>query len=64
VLPLLERWKVVDNLRRSLVPPALLMLLVLGWTLLPGSAWAWTLAALTVPLLPLLLLVLDSVVSV
>ena len=31
-LPLLERWKLLDNLRRSLVPPALLVLLTLGWT--------------------------------
>ena len=30
-LPLLERWKLLDNLRRSLVPPALLVLLALGW---------------------------------
>jgi cyclic beta-1,2-glucan synthetase len=55
VLPTLERWKVIDNLRRSLMPPALIVLLILGWTVLPGQAWAWTLAALLVPLLPLLL---------
>src|SRR5262249_3844667 len=53
-LPLLERWKVLDNLRRSLVSPALLTLLVLGWTVLPGPPWLWTAAALTVPLLALL----------
>ena len=41
-LPALERWKIIDNLRRSLVPPALIALLVLGWTLLPGSPWVWT----------------------
>ncbi len=35
-LPLLERWKLLDNLRRSLVPPALLVLLVLGWTSCPA----------------------------
>ena len=29
-LPLLERWKLFDNLRRSLVAPALVVLLVLG----------------------------------
>src|SRR5271166_99161 len=31
-LPLVERWKVIDNLRRSLVPPALVAWLVLAWT--------------------------------
>ena len=50
---LLERWKLLDNLRRSLVPPALLVLLVLGWTVLPGSPWLWTAVALAVFALPL-----------
>ena len=52
-LPILERWKLLDNLRRSLVPPALLVLLVLGWTVLPGSPWFWTATVLAVLLLPL-----------
>jgi cyclic beta-1,2-glucan synthetase len=52
-LPTLERWKLFDNLRRSLVPPALLVLLALGWTVLPGSPWLWTAVALAVPALPL-----------
>jgi cyclic beta-1,2-glucan synthetase len=60
VLPLLERWKVVDNLRRSLVPPALLLLLALGWTVLPGSALVWTLLALLVLLMPLVLQLGDA----
>ncbi len=53
-LPLIARWKILDNLRRSLVPPATLLLLALGWTLLPGSPAAWTafgLGALAFPLL-------------
>jgi cyclic beta-1,2-glucan synthetase len=53
-LPLLERWKLLDNLRRSLVPPALLVMLALGWTILPGSPWLWTLIAVGVLALPLL----------
>src|SRR5438094_581816 len=54
-LPLISRWKILDNLRRSLVAPALLALLVSGWTWLPGMPVGWTLAALAVlgfPLLP------------
>ena len=35
-LPLIGRWKILDNLRRSLVAPTLLALLVAGWTVLPG----------------------------
>ena len=36
-LPLISRWKIFDNLRRSLMAPATLALLFLAWTL-PGSA--------------------------
>jgi len=54
-LPALERWKILDNLRRSLVPPALVALFALGWTVLPGSPWLWTGLALLPPALPLLL---------
>ena len=35
-LPLIGRWKILDNLRRSLVAPTLLALLVAGWTVPPG----------------------------
>jgi cyclic beta-1,2-glucan synthetase len=52
-LPLVERWKVLDNLRRSLVPPGLVLMLLLGWTVLPGPAWLWGAAALAVLLAPL-----------
>jgi len=37
----LSRWKILDNLRRSLVPGALVLLLLLGWTTL-RPAWFWT----------------------
>ena len=47
-LPIISRWKIFDNLRRSLVAPALLALLVGGWTVLAGPAWVWMLAALAV----------------
>jgi cyclic beta-1,2-glucan synthetase len=59
-LPALERWKIFDNLRRSLVPPALVVLFVLGWTVLPGSPWLWTALALLAPALPLLLVLLSG----
>ena len=62
-LPLLERWKLADNLRRSLVPPALVVLLVLGWTALPGSPWIWTALALAVPGLALVQVLLATVVE-
>ncbi len=37
-LPLIARWKIFDNLRRSLMAPATLAVLVAGWTILPGAA--------------------------
>ena len=40
-LSLLSRWKILDNLRRSLIPSALMLLLLLGWTILVSS-WFWT----------------------
>ena len=43
-LSLLSRWKITDNLRRSLVPAALVLLLL--FCLLRLSPWAWTLAIL------------------
>jgi cyclic beta-1,2-glucan synthetase len=61
-LPLLERWKVLDNLRRSLVPPALVAWLVLGWTVLPLPWWLSTGLALLVLFLPLLLHTCGTVV--
>ena len=36
-LTAIGRWKILDNLRRSLVAPALLALLVAGWPVLPGT---------------------------
>jgi len=53
-LSLLSQWKLIDNLRRSLVPAALTGLLLLGWTLLAAIPW-WTLAIVAIPVLPALL---------
>ncbi|MBB1511185.1 hypothetical protein H5399_00985 [Tessaracoccus sp. MC1627] len=53
-LPLLARWKLADNLRRSLVPASIVALLAAAWLWLPGSPWAWTLLALASPVTGLL----------
>lgn len=58
-LPLLERWKVFDNLRRSLVPSAAVLLLVLGWLFVP-AAWGWTLFVIAPWLLPAVVMVLST----
>ncbi len=47
-LPLISQWKILDNLRRSLVAPALLAFFAAAWTFLPGSPLVWTLGGLVV----------------
>ena len=55
----LSRWKLFDNLRRSLVPSALTLMLLLGWTVL-SPYWLWTLSVIGIILiLPLLGSILD-----
>ena len=44
-LSLLSQWKILDNLRRSLVPLSVLVLLLLGWSALERPL-SWTLAVL------------------
>jgi cyclic beta-1,2-glucan synthetase len=41
----LSRWKIFDNLRRSVVEISLMVFLVVGWWVLPGAAVQWTLLA-------------------
>ncbi len=51
-LSFISHWKIIDNLRRSLVAPAILVWLILGWTVLPGSPEVWTLSVLLYLALP------------
>ncbi|MEO7996990.1 MAG: glucoamylase family protein [Gemmatimonadaceae bacterium] len=51
-LSLLSQWKILDNMRRSIVEIAALVFLLAGWTILPGSPLRWTLlvfAAIAAP---------------
>jgi len=41
-LPFLSRWKILDNLRRSLAAPAIFLWLLAVWTLVPGPSLLWT----------------------
>ena len=53
VLPATARWKIFDNLRRSVLAPSLVALLVAGWTVLPGSALPWTVLAALILAFPI-----------
>ncbi|WP_397568385.1 GH36-type glycosyl hydrolase domain-containing protein [Schlesneria sp. T3-172] len=50
-ISLLSRWKILDNLRRSLVPLALTLVLVLGWLVHP-HAQLWTVTVLGIIVIP------------
>ena len=44
-LNLLNHWKILDNLRRSLLPPVMALLLILAWFATPAPAmWGWLVA--------------------
>ena len=47
----LSKWKIADNLRRSLVPLTLILLLIFGWTLSPAPVF-WTFTVLSLIILP------------
>ena len=53
-LSMLSQWKIFDNLRRSLAPLSLLLLLLAGWSVL-APVWFWTLAGLAIVLFPALI---------
>ncbi len=53
-LTIIDRWKILDNLRRSLLAPMLLLLFLATWLGLLGPAWAWTLFGALTPAVPVL----------
>ena len=53
-IPPIGRWKMLDNLRRTLSAPAAYLTLVLGWTLPPGAPPVWTKLVLLCLALPAL----------
>ncbi len=54
-LSVLSKWKIFDNLRRSLIAPALLLLIVINWILIPQLAWLGSFLVLSIICLPSLL---------
>lgn len=50
-LSFLSKFKIFDNLRRSLIPIALMLLLVLNWTILPENHF-WLAIILAIVILP------------
>jgi cyclic beta-1,2-glucan synthetase len=50
----ISRWKIFDNLRRSLVEPFTFILFVAGWLGLPGGPLYWTIVSLLLLIFPTL----------
>jgi len=61
-LSLLARYKIFDNLRRSITAPVMVATFVLGWTAL-ADHWLWTLLPLTVIFLPPVLSLLSQLLN-
>ena len=53
-LSMLSRWKIFDNLRRSVAPAALTLLLIIGWFVFSNPLF-WTLSVIGIVLVPPLL---------
>jgi cyclic beta-1,2-glucan synthetase len=63
-ISLVSRWKILDNLRRSLMEPATFALLLAGWFGLAGGASYWTAVSLILLLLPVYFQALFSLIRV
>src|SRR5262247_1695244 len=61
-LPLIGRWKMVDNLRRTLSAPAAFLTLVAAWTMQGTSPATWTLFVLATIGGPVFLPVLNGLI--
>ena len=51
-LSTISRWKILDNLRRSLTEMAMFVMFLSGWLFFSGHALYWTLATLAILALP------------
>jgi cyclic beta-1,2-glucan synthetase len=54
-IPTIGRWKILDNLRRTLSGPGAFLTLVAGWLLPHSSPWRWTLFVFATVAIPALL---------
>jgi cyclic beta-1,2-glucan synthetase len=61
-IPVIGRWKMADNLRRTLSAPAIFLALLAGWTLPLAGAVIWSSSMLAMIMLPALLPFLAGIV--
>lgn len=51
---IIDKWKIFDNLRRSLLSPFLLLSFLAGWLVISKGSWLWTLIVLFISAFPLI----------
>ena len=56
----LHRWKITDNLRRSMAPGATILFVIAGFALLPAASWGFLGIVAAILLFPLLFGLADS----
>ena len=61
-IPAMGRWKMLDNLRRTLSAPAAIVCLMIGWTLPLDAAAVWTMFVLATIALPTFIPVVSAIV--
>ncbi|MGE4282671.1 MAG: glucoamylase family protein [Clostridia bacterium] len=62
-LSAISKWKIIDNMRRSLVTPAVTLLVILSFGILPGSIWVWLFLGITSLAFTLIAAMVDSVIA-
>lgn len=60
-LSALSRWKIFDNIRRSLIPIALTSLLLVGWLVMPPSL-LWTIIVSGIIVVPIVITVIWDII--
>ncbi len=61
-MPMIGRWKMIDNLRRTLSAPAVVLALLVGWALPFDAAVLWTVFVLSTIVIPTLIPVIGAIV--
>ncbi len=62
-LKTIDRWKLLDNLRRSLLEPFTFLALLTGWLIFNPGAWAWTGLMILISAFPLINNIVSSLTS-
>jgi cyclic beta-1,2-glucan synthetase len=58
----LHKWKILDNLRRSIFPASMIAIGAAGWLLIPHPGWAWPATLAFILLFQALMHAIDSMV--